>query len=95
MVDHLGNADVMLFDFAMSGMNGAELARNVRARRPGLPILFVTEYADTSAFAHPDEDKSFESRFSKTKLETKLHDSVTAGAIARTQRCVEGGIDDE
>ena len=39
----------MVLDFAMPGMNGAEVAREVRARRPGLPILFVTGYADAEA----------------------------------------------
>ena len=37
----------MLVDFAMPGMNGAELAREVRARFPGLPIVFVTGFAET------------------------------------------------
>jgi CheY-like chemotaxis protein len=79
MVDYLGHADVMLIDFAVSGMNGAELARNVRARRPGLPILFVTEYADTSAFADIARTTSFEGCFSETRLETKLHAFVEKG----------------
>jgi CheY-like chemotaxis protein len=41
--------DLMLVDFAMPGMNGAEVARAATARRPGLPILFVTGYADLAA----------------------------------------------
>jgi CheY-like chemotaxis protein len=41
----------LLVDFAMPGMNGAEVAREVHARRPGLPVLFVTGYADTEALA--------------------------------------------
>ena len=39
--------DLLLVDFAMPGMNGEEVAREVQARRPGLPILFLTGYADT------------------------------------------------
>ena len=39
--------DLMLIDFAMPGMNGAELAREVRARFPGLPIVFVTGFAES------------------------------------------------
>ncbi len=42
-----GIPDLMLIDFAMPGMNGAELAREVRARFPGLPIVFVTGFAET------------------------------------------------
>jgi signal transduction histidine kinase/ActR/RegA family two-component response regulator len=43
--------DMVLMDFAMPGMNGAELARHVQGMRPGLPILFVTGFADRSALA--------------------------------------------
>ena len=40
--------DLMLFDYAMPGMNGAELARLVRLRHPGAPILIASGYADTA-----------------------------------------------
>ena len=39
--------DVMLFDYAMPNMNGAELARLARLRRPDVPIVFASGYADT------------------------------------------------
>jgi PAS domain S-box-containing protein len=39
--------DLMLIDFAMPGMNGAELAREVRARHATLPIVFVTGFAES------------------------------------------------
>jgi CheY-like chemotaxis protein len=34
-------------DFAMPGMNGAEVARTIREQQPGLPIMFVTGYAES------------------------------------------------
>ncbi|THD71163.1 response regulator [Phenylobacterium sp.] len=39
--------DLMLFDYAMPIMNGAELARLARVRCPGVPIVFASGYADT------------------------------------------------
>jgi CheY-like chemotaxis protein len=39
--------ELVLIDFTMPGMNGAELARELRARRPDLPLAFVTGYAET------------------------------------------------
>ena len=39
--------DLALIDFAMPGMNGAELARALRRRHPDLPIVFVTGFAET------------------------------------------------
>ena len=40
--------DLLLVDYAMGGMNGAEMARLARERRPGLPIIVVSGYADTA-----------------------------------------------
>lgn len=38
--------DLMITDFAMPGMNGAQLAEEVRRLRPGMPILLATGYAE-------------------------------------------------
>ncbi len=39
--------NVMLIDFAMPGMNGAELAGYVRELHPSLPIAFITGFAES------------------------------------------------
>jgi CheY-like chemotaxis protein len=41
--------DLLLVDVALPGLSGAELARAVRARRPAMPIVFASGYADTAA----------------------------------------------
>ncbi len=41
--------DLLVTDQAMPGMTGIELARIARTKRPGLPILLVTGYADLPA----------------------------------------------
>lgn len=41
--------DLVLLDYAMPGLNGAEVAQAVRSRRPDLPVIFVTGYADQAA----------------------------------------------
>jgi len=43
------NPGIVIIDFAMPGMNGAEVARQIRTRSHNVPIIFVTGYSDTSA----------------------------------------------
>jgi CheY-like chemotaxis protein len=43
--------DLVVLDFAMPGMNGAEAATEIRRRWPAMPVLFVTGFADTAALA--------------------------------------------
>jgi signal transduction histidine kinase len=53
-----GKIDLLVSDFAMPGMNGVELARKARALLPGLPVLFITGFAETAAlsgYARPEE----------------------------------------
>lgn len=38
--------DLMITDFSMPGMNGAELAQQARQLVPGLPILLASGYSD-------------------------------------------------
>jgi CheY-like chemotaxis protein len=44
-----GSPDLIMVDFAMPGMNGAELAKAAREWRPDLPIIFASGYSDTVA----------------------------------------------
>lgn len=41
--------DLLMLDFAMPGLNGAETALMARRRHPDLPIILVTGYADSDA----------------------------------------------
>jgi signal transduction histidine kinase/ActR/RegA family two-component response regulator len=45
-----GRFALMITDVAMPGMNGVELARQVRDRLPTLPIIFASGYADVQTF---------------------------------------------
>src|SRR5436853_6671965 len=38
------NFDILVTDFRMEGMNGLELARKIRAKRPDVPVIVVTGY---------------------------------------------------
>jgi len=78
LLDHQSKIDVLLVDFAMPGMNGAEVAREVHARRPELPVLFVTGYADTDALAAAGDDGILRKPFVEKDLAAKLRTVLRA-----------------
>jgi CheY-like chemotaxis protein len=41
--------DLLLADFAMPGMNGAQVAKAAQLKQPELPVLIVSGYADSAA----------------------------------------------
>ncbi len=75
------DVDLMLLDFAMPGMNGAEVAREATSRRPHLPIVFVTGYADVEALAHAGEAGVIQKPFEDHELASKLR-ALLEGASA-------------
>ena len=66
-----GAFDLMVVDFAMPGMNGAELVAAVSARWPKLPALFVTGYADLTAIADVSADRIVQKPFRGHELQRK------------------------
>ena len=62
----------VVLDFAMPGMNGADLARELRARRPRVPILFATGYADAEALTGVGDHQIVHKPFVQAELARKL-----------------------
>lgn len=86
LIETQRDIDLMLVDFAMPGMNGAELARQVHAKRPSLPILFITGYADRAALAGVSEERIVGKPFTDDELATKVQDALSvrpAGNVVR------------
>ncbi len=79
--------DLLILDFAMPGMNGAEVARAARKRRPGLPLMFLTGYADLTALGEfavepvlhkPFRDADLERQVSRMLKGAKTSESAHA-----------------
>ncbi|MGN2253756.1 PAS domain-containing protein [Frateuria sp. GZRe12] len=72
LLDRSAQVDLLVADFAMPGMNGVEVAQQARARRPELPVLFVTGYADQTALAGVGEERVVQKPFRDDELERKV-----------------------
>jgi CheY-like chemotaxis protein len=73
--------DLMLMDYAMPGMNGSEVAREVHAKRPSLPIVFLTGYADFAAFKEIGDDQIVSKPFREEDLLAKVQ--AVLGTVRR------------
>ena len=80
LVDRERHIDLVVMDYAMPGMNGGEAARHINARRPDLPVLFVTGFADRTAMAGVDEDHILGKPFAPDDLAAKVR-CVMHGSI--------------
>lgn len=81
--------DLILVDFAMPGMNGAEVARLVRAKRPNLPVVFVTGFADRTMLTEVTEARILSKPFACDELAGKVRLALTdadTGNIVRAAR---------
>ncbi|WP_340151122.1 response regulator [uncultured Sneathiella sp.] len=42
---NVGEVDILISDLVMPGMNGIELARYAREKKPELPVIFITGFS--------------------------------------------------
>jgi signal transduction histidine kinase/ActR/RegA family two-component response regulator len=71
--------DLVLLDYAMPGMSGADVARRIQAKRPALPILFITGFADRTALAGVSEAHIVSKPFVQNELAEKVQLALTRG----------------
>jgi signal transduction histidine kinase len=72
VLDSGRQVEAVVADFAMPGMNGVDFAREALQRRPDLPIVFVTGYADLAALAHVAEENVVQKPFAPGVVADRL-----------------------
>ena len=78
---HGDRIDLMIVDYVMPGMNGVEVARLGRLKKPHLPILFVTGFADTAVLAAEVNSRHILRKpFYTADLVTKIEAALRIGA---------------
>ena len=71
-----GRVDLVLADFSMPGMSGLDLLRAAQERRPDLPVLLVTGYADDSTLAALGEARLVLKPFRSEDLARKVRTAL-------------------
>jgi signal transduction histidine kinase/CheY-like chemotaxis protein len=79
LLDRQSNIDLVLLDFAMPGMSGVEVARQVQLKYPTVSILFVTGYADKIAFGDIGEERIIKKPFIGEELAKKVDAALIKG----------------
>jgi signal transduction histidine kinase len=86
LIEREPRIDLLIADFAMPGMNGAEVARLARARRPSMPVLFVTGFADHTALAGISEAEIIRKPFIDDEFADKVRLGLAGGSSGKVVR---------
>ena len=74
-----GNPDLVIIDYIMPGLSGAEVAGHILATRPDQPILFVSGYNETDAIRRVAPDSVILAKpFRAAALEDAVRAALTA-----------------
>jgi signal transduction histidine kinase/ActR/RegA family two-component response regulator len=81
--------DLLMTDIAMPGMTGVELAKRVRERDHGLPILFSSGYADIQSFGnHLSEEIVLKKPFRIADVAARI-DSILEGRRQESEKATD------
>jgi len=82
-------ADVVVSDWKMPGMDGVELLREIRRRSPALPVILVTAYASVPSAVAAMRDGAFDyvtKPFDNEDLRATVRRAVDAQRLERENR---------
>jgi signal transduction histidine kinase len=80
---YMGRIDLLITDVVMPGMNGIELSRKFRDSRPGVPVLFISGYAEDALehLGHMADHQSFlQKPITPTTLSRKVREVLPVPA---------------
>ncbi|HTI79638.1 MAG TPA: response regulator [Acetobacteraceae bacterium] len=74
--------DAVLTDVVMPGMSGPELARRVMSLRPGLPIIFISGYAEPEGLSNESLGRLVRKPFRASELREEIEEALDQARAA-------------
>jgi len=81
LLDRVKKIDLMLVDFAMPGMSGADVVRQAHATKPFMPTLYITGFADRAALAGVSESHIIGKPFHQNELAHKVRVALAEAGV--------------
>jgi signal transduction histidine kinase/ActR/RegA family two-component response regulator len=78
MIEKNSSIELLMVDIAMPEMNGIEVARVVAAKRPELPIVFMTGYIGSSKLDGVEQQRLMKKPFTVAELTKQVEEALTA-----------------
>jgi signal transduction histidine kinase len=74
--------DLAILDYAMPGMNGLQVATEIRQRHPRMPIIFVTGFVHMDALKEISSETIIQKPFTEAELAKRIPAVIAAGTQA-------------
>jgi PAS domain S-box-containing protein len=85
---HPGTIDLLLVDLMMPGVHGREVARQLGSHRPGLRVLYISGYDQTSTSEESGADPLFRKPFTSDSLLQKVREVLKESPVPeREETC--------
>jgi CheY-like chemotaxis protein len=82
LADGAGGCDLLISDYAMPHVSGAEVIRQAREAQPGLPAIIITGYADSQSISRrPDDVLVLSKPFTPEQLKAAIGSAVAERVV--------------
>jgi CheY-like chemotaxis protein len=88
MIEKNTSIELLMVDIAMPEMNGIEVARVVSAKRPDLPIVYMTGYIGSSKLDGVEQRRLMKKPFTIAELAKQVEEALTASNSTQVSNVV-------
>jgi CheY-like chemotaxis protein len=88
MIEKISNIELLMLDIAMPEMNGMEVARVVSAKRPELPVVFMTGYIGSTKLDGAEQQRLMKKPFTVAELTKQVKEALATSNSTQSPNIV-------